>query len=71
MSLRYMTFNDRQDVMKGQSRHVFIPQPHDVTQHQSSGSFILLSLDVEGLQLTQTQLDFILKHKLQHHFSAV
>lgn len=57
--------------MKGQSRHVFIPQPHDVTQHQSSGSFILLSMDVEGLQLTQTQLDFILKHKLQHHFSAV
>lgn len=56
VSLRYMAFNDGQDVMEGQSGHLSIPQAHNITQHQSIRSLPLLqTMDFEGLQLTPTK----------------
>lgn len=51
---RYMTFNDGQDVMEGQSGHISTSQAHHITQDQPSGILYILSMDVEGLQLTHT-----------------
>lgn len=52
VSLRCMTFNDRKDVMEAQSTHLSIPQAHNITQHQSIRAVSFLTMDVEGLQLT-------------------
>lgn len=49
--LRNVAFNDRQDVMEGETGRHPVPQAHDVTQHQPSGVLPLLAPNVEGLQL--------------------
>lgn len=49
VSLGYKTFNDRQDVMEGGSRHGSVAQAHGVTQHQSTRLFSAPAVDFEEL----------------------
>lgn len=53
VSLRHMAFNDRQDVMQGQTCHFSTAKAHHITQHQSGSTLSLLTTDVDRLQLTQ------------------
>lgn len=49
VTLRCMAFDDGQDVMKGYSSHLSIPQAHNITQNQPVGVLSQVTLDFEGL----------------------
>lgn len=49
MTLRYIAFDDGQDVMKGYSSDLSIPHAHNITQNQPVGVLSQVTVDFEGL----------------------
>lgn len=52
VTLRYVTFNNRQDVMQLDSSGLTLPQAHDITQEKPFRLLLSQAVDLKGLQLT-------------------